>query len=464
MAEVYTRRATLALKKETVTGTPVVPNVFLRFNEESISQDFAYAPVNPVAGNRSLNLGSIPSIIPAPDGKIELYVEPLTIGHILQGIFGLTSGIYMPLSSKSGAFTVGETVGNGVYTAVVVADGKDFLLISTPSGVFSAGDTITGVSSSKTGTLVVYSATNYGHVGSMPAELASTYTVQLNYTESAIRYYGVRFYGLDTLGQSDNVVSMGVKMIAQAGFRHAKVTAITTAGATKTITVDSTAGIIATDVIKIYRPSTGAFIDLNGTGVKTEAITSITDSENLVLATLTDATAVGDLLMLAPQTASYTVADEIPFIGGSTIQLGATLAGLSTHYVEEFNLTVENEMEARYSASGNAFSNRYPTTILQKGAKASGNFMRYYRDEKIMSYLRDNTSLALRYKAQGGHIGATSQHYELRFDVPEFICDTYNTPITGDELVNEDVPFTAIYNTADAKLLTCLLVNSVASY
>lgn len=466
MTELYSRVASASLIKEVTPNTPLTPTNFFHLNEEDIAAEYAYTPSTPVANNRAMNLRAVSNKIAAPAGTISVNVDPKTWGHFLNGIYGgLTSGKYLPISSASASFTVGETVtgGSSSATATVVLDSNgEFLLVSGGSGTFTAGETITGGTSGSTATVTTYAATVYAHVGTLPDSSFTTYTLQINYVDNAIRYMGVRFHGLDAVGQKDNIITAGVKMMAQGQFRHAKVTAITTSGSTKTITVDQTYGLVDGDTIKIYRPGTG-FIDINGSGVKTEAITSVASTTTFTLATLTTSTAVGDLVMLAPQTASYTSGNEFSWIGGSVGYVGAAISSLAEEALEDFTFLVDTEFEERHSANGTLVKDQFPSALLEKGNTGSGTFKAYYNDEDFMRLQRLHTARAFRIKSTGALITGTLYN-QIWFTFPEVQFDPYQTNITTDEIVDEEVPFTAFYNSTVGYLSRAVLINDVSSY
>lgn len=466
MNDFYSRIGSASLKKEVTANTAVIPDTFFHINEEDIATDFAYTPSTPVASNRAINLRAVKNKIPAPAGTIQVNVDPKTWGHFINGIYGgVTTGRYLPITGESASFTVGETVTGGTSSAtgVVALDSNgEFLLLTSPSGTFTAGETITGGTSAATATVTTYSSLVYGHVGTLPDSSFITYTLQLNYTDSAIRYTGVRFHGLDAVGQSDNIITAGVKMMAQGQFRHAKVTAITTSGSTKTITVDQTTGLVATDVIKIYRPGTG-FIDLNGSGVKTEAITAVASTTTFTLATLTTATAVGDLVVLAPQTASYTSGNEFAWVGGSLGYLGNTISTLASEALEDFTFIVNTDFEERHGVQGILFKDRFPTALIEKGTIGSGTFKAFYQDEDFIRLSRLTTAQAFRIRCFGDVIAGTLVN-EIWFTFPQVQLDPYQTNMANDAVVDEDVPFTAFYNSTVGYLSRAVLINDVTSY
>ena len=386
----------------------------------------------------------------------------------IRGIFGgVTSGRYMPFSGGSGTFTVGETITGGTSSSTATVDfvGHDFLLLSSPSAAFTDGETVTGGTSAATGVVVAYDTTVYGHAASVPDNSPVSYSLQFNYGDTAIRYMGVYFTGMDALAQSDNIITLGVKIMAHGQFRHAKVTAITSAGAgAKTINVDQTYGLVATDTIKIFRPSTGLFLDFASAGVKTHTVGTVASTTSITITNLETALAVGDLLVLAPQTASYTEGNEFIWIGGATFSIGAALASLTAYPVEDFTFVIGSEYEERHAADGNDFEDLFPYTLIQKSVEANGTLNSYYQNESLYQHLRDVTVRALQMKTVGAQIGSTGMYNELRVWVPNTRFQPYSTSIEQDNVVNEEVPFAGFYDSTAGFLARALVVNDVTSY
>lgn len=466
MSDFYSRVASASLIKES-GETPATPNVFFGLNEEDLTVEFPVTPSMQVAADRVLNQRPIKNKIPAPKGSLKLNIEPKTFGHFINGCFGgVTSGRYLPITSESAAFTVGETVTGGTSSAtgVVALDSNgEFLLLSSPSGTFVAGETITGGSSGSTATVSNYNSTVYGHVGTLPDSSFDTYTLQFNYADNAIRFMGCRFHSLDAVKQEDNVMTAGVKVITKSVFRHAKVTAITASGAgSKTITVDQTLGLVAGDSIKLYRDGTG-FLDFSASSVKTHTVGTVPTALTFTVTNLQTAVAVGDLIMLAPQTASYTIGDEYTWIGGSKGQLGNTVATLATESMEDFTIVVNTDFEERHSAKGFNFENRFPTALIEKGTIGNGTFKSYYQDEGFMRLARLNTQQVFRIRSQGALITGTLYN-ELWFTFPHTQLKPYQTPIAQDAVVDEDIPFDFYKDTTTGYFARAVLINDVSSY
>jgi len=469
MAETYSRAGSVSLKKETTANTAVIPNVFIPINDEDIATAFDYAPSIPISGNRSVNQRAIKNTIKAPTGSVNLNIEPKTFGHFLNGISGgVTSGSYVDISSVSAPFTVGETVTGGTSseTAIVLFAGDDFFILGTVSGVLTDGETLTGGTSSSTAVLGTYDATVYGHASRVPADNTVTYSLQLNYSDRAFRYYGVRFHGLDSMAQSDNIMTGGCQVMAQGILRHAKVTAAVTSGAgSKSIPVDQTGGFVATDSIKVYRPSTGVFLDFLSAAVKTHTIGTV-DGANLELdiTNLETSLAVGDLIVLAPQTPTYTIVDEYAWVGCSQMSLGVDKDSLANFDAQDFTMVLTSEFEERHAARGTNFENRFPSDLLQKGLTGSGTFTLHNENEDFFRSYRVNANQSVKLVTESGEIGSTGVNYKLEVLYPKVQFDNYDTNLSADDVVNEEIPFTSFYDATAGFEAQVLLVNDIASY
>lgn len=462
----YARTAYMALKVETTENTAVKPNVFIPLMSEDITTEWGATAAMPVSANRAKNLRAIKTAIAAPTGTINLLAEPTIMGYFLRGVFGsVTSGRWFPISSVTGTFTVGETVTGGTSSATatvlaVSAEG-DYLIVGAPTGTFTAaGETITGGTSSATATLGVNASTVYGHEFKAPQSSLPTFTVEFGFDNEAYRYTGVRFNALNSIAQADNIVTAAIGFMARAEFKHARVTAVTTAGSTKTISVDQTTGLVATDSIKIFRPSTGAFVESN-------TISSITNEGAFVVGTLANNTAVGDLIVLAPQTPSYSIDKEFSWIGGSVARIADSIdssISASAESIEDFELSLTNELESRHAATGTNVVNRFPAKNFLKGIEGSGSLTKTYIDQSFLDRLRNSTLTAIRITHTGSQISSTGVYHTLEWRVPSVVFGAFNPAISEDDLLNEEMPFDMYYSSSDGYIGKAILVNSTSSY
>ena len=468
----YSRVGYMAIKAETTENTAVKPNVFIPVMNESVSTKYKVSPAMPVEGNVVLNLHGIADAIDAPTGKISLLIEPKSIGYILKALFGaMNEGVYLPITGSTGTFVVGETItgGTSAHTATVVAVSAegDYLLVSSISAALTIGETLTGGTSSATGVLGTYDSTVIGHEFVSPQTSLSTYSLEFGFANQAIRYTGVRFHSF-TINQKNNIIMADITVTARSQFRHARITAVTASGGgTKVITVDQTTGILIGDIMKIYRPSTDAELDFNGSGVKINTVTAVGSETSVSFSVLTTSVAVGDLLVLNPQTPSYTVANELSWIGRSTVRVSETsmtaAVAASADAIEDFEVAIVRDIESRWSAGGSNLENRFPSKNFEKGLKGTGKLKKVYTNDTFMERLRNTLQFSLQVVMQGDLIGSTTIRYGLDLRMPAVILDPYDTNIKEDALLDQDMPFTMFYNSTSGYFQKAILVNNIAT-
>lgn len=465
MPETYSRVGSLMIRKESTANTPLTPNVSIPFNDEDISNGYDPTPATPVQGNRAMNLRAILNKIPAASGSINMNVEPKSFGYMLEGIGDLTSGVLFQLSDVDD-LSVGDTIDNGstgTGTVAAIIEEQLMVLVTGVSGDWATGNTVDN-GASHSSTLGTFSATVYGHMVRLPKSIDNTFTVQRNYSDRAIRWCGARFHAIDGFAQSDNVITASVKMIAQSVFTHARVTGTVTSGAgSKTIPLDQTQGLVASDSIKVWRPGTG-FLDFSASAVKTHTIGSINAGASIVVTNLQTSLQADDILLLAPITPSYSLDEEFPWVGGSQMSIGALTSSLSAIDVQDYTMVLSNDMEERHSATGTLISDRMATAILQKGFTASGSFTMHNEDESYRRLQRLNTERSIRFATTGNQISTTGIYYQLIVTYSEIQITQYDMVLGQDDIVNEEVPFDSYYSDTDGWSVQLLLINDVASY
>src|SRR3990167_7157965 len=84
----FSKLGYLLLKKESAAGTAVYPDSPIEILSESIKPNWDFTPVGQIAGNRSMNSRPALNKVGPIEGDIELYVEPNTFGHFMNGCFG----------------------------------------------------------------------------------------------------------------------------------------------------------------------------------------------------------------------------------------------------------------------------------------------------------------------------------------------------------------------------------------
>ena len=468
MPETYSREGSFSLKKEASPNVAVTPDTFIPINDEGISVDYSPTQSKPISTNRAENQRAIKKAIPAPTGPINVNVEPKTFGHFLNGVFGgLTSGNYVTVSSVVGTFDLTNVVtfvGSGA-TATPLFIGDGFIIFGTITGSPVNTDTLLQAVSGATADVDIVDTSVFGHVAQMPADITDTYSCQRNLVDRAIRWTGVRFHGIDAFAQSDNIITAGIASMAQAEFREGVVGSAVTSGAgSKVIPVSQTQGLVAGDTIKVWRPSTKAFLDFVSTGVKTHTIDSVVPGVSVTVTNLDTSLAADDLIVLAPQTASYTIEEEYAWIGCSQMQLGDDQDNLADFDAQDYTMVVNSEFEERHAATGTNIADRFPSDLLQMGFTASGTFTLHNEDEFFYRQLIAINEQAIQMTTTGNQIGSTGINFLLQVRYSKVVFDAYDTQLSADDIVQEEVPFTSYYDDVNAYSVQVLLVNDITSY
>jgi len=226
----------MAIKKETSENVAVNPDTYIPFISEDISTEWGGVYSGAIVAQRMRYYRPVDRAIDAPEGKIKVLIEPAYFGHFLLAVGGaMTSGRYIPVTSASGTFTVGETITGGssgaTASVLAVSAENDYVLTGAITGSFTDGETITGGSSGATATLTKADPEAYGHLVVMPQDdIATTYTLEIGYDNEAHRYTGVRFHEI-TFSQEDNVITAEISAKARCEFIMGRVTAVTSSGA-----------------------------------------------------------------------------------------------------------------------------------------------------------------------------------------------------------------------------------------
>lgn len=469
----YSRTGYMAIKKEATENTAVTPNVFIPFLSESVVTEWAGQFSQSIVGSRAVNFRPISHAIPAPSGDVVLEMEPITAGYFLLGAFGaVTTGRYIPITSASGTFTVGETItgGSSTATAVItaVSSEDDYILTGAFTGTFTDGETITGGTSSVTATLTKADSLVYGHQVVAPqTTIDTTFTVEFGFDNEVHRYTGVRFHEM-VMKQNNNVITATMKVSARCAFNVGYVTEAESSGAgSHTVLLDQTTGLVASDTIKVYRPGTG-FLDFSASGVKTHTIGTVASETSITFTNLQTALAIGDLIVLAPQTESYSIQKEFIWAGGAIARIASTITAAltaSADNIEDFELSIVNNIEPRHAATGANTKNRFPSVVFTAGFDGSGMFKRTYTDVTYLDKMRRLRQFAFQILMTGEAIStALDFNYLLDIRVADARHMSFTPNIATDDLINQDMDFKMLNSTTDGYVIKALLVNTQSSY
>ena len=220
-----------------------------------------------------------------------------------------------------------------------------------------------------------------------------TYTIDAKVANSpwVHRFYGTKINQL-SIETADNKIQCTASLMPRKAFINAFVTTAVNSGTT--LTVDQTSGLTTSDTILVIDKADGF------TTVKELTITSIDSETQLTVSTINVQLDVNDIVVIKASTASYTQDPVFALLGGTEISVGDDIDNLTAKDKENFSLSYQNEVEAKY-ASGHDEVSRFPADILTKGYSGTGNLSRFYDSELNIAKLRQNVKFALRVMLEG---------------------------------------------------------------
>lgn len=239
-------------------------------------------------------------------------------------------------------------------------------------------------------TQTVVASTSYRHIFEV-SNTPKTYTLDLQRADApwAHRFYGVYFTGIE-IKKEDNGIQATISCTPRKVFQNARVT--TAANSGTTLLVDQTSGLHADDTILVLDKADGF------TTVKELAITTVDSETQLTVATIDVQLDVDDIVVIksaAVTDSSYIQCDPFQFMNGTTFYTGADIDNTSAFTIEDFTISIKNEVEARFG-SGPDEINRFPYDVITKGYTAEGSVTKYYDSEAYLDKLRKNAKFPLR--------------------------------------------------------------------
>jgi len=238
--------------------------------------------------------------------------------------------------------------------------------------------------------------TSYRHTWSV-TNTPKTYTIDAQRADApwAHRYFGVYFTTIE-FSKSDNGMQATITCTPRKVFQNARVTSAVNSGTT--LAVDQTSGLHAEDTILVLDKADGF------TTVKELAITSVDSEVSLTVATIDVQLDVGDIVVIKSATTyTYSQCDPFQFMHGTVFKTGADIDNTAEMTVEDFTLSLGNEVEARYGSGGNEI-NRFPYAMIVKGYTAEGSITKYYDSETYLDLLRKNAKFPLRVTMLGTEV------------------------------------------------------------
>lgn len=344
----FSKLGYLMLKKESAAGTAIYPVTPVELLSENIKTNWDFTAVTTIAQNRSMNMRPVKNKVGPFEGTLEFYVEPNLHGHFLCGLFG-----------------------EDTHTTIT-------------AGVSEVSDF-------------------------QPLTTIQSYTMDIKEggEDYVRRYFGVRIKKI-TYSLDENKLKASIDVTAQRCFTNARVTLAASSGTA--LLVDQTSGLVAgSDTIQVLSAAAPSTV------LATLTVTTVTDELTLVVSTIGASLAANDIVVIKAQTIdedNYDLSGEFIWSGGAEVSVGnganALQALAAKTNCESFELTIENDIEPRWAATGADVVDRMPSAMLLKGVTVSGKFSQFHTNPEFMDMLRQQEQVGLRFKFLGAALAANT--------------------------------------------------------
>lgn len=386
MAEQLANVGYLALKKETVKGTVVVPNVFVPFYDDSMSVDLQMDEDTPIMGNKMEVYQTFPGMR-AHKGSATLLAEPNTAAYLLDMLF-----------TKSG------TTGAGPYTHT-----------------FSPSIT-----------------TN-----------PNSYTIDIQKGQVVDRYFGAEASEL-SIDFDKNKMMFKMNFSALGSFKVREILSVSTNALTLNTNYDPTPniGLIATDLVRIIRPSTGAtIIDTTVASLSGTAVVNVASGAGVQ---------AGDLIYIRAQTPTYTT--KTPFLWSRTEFRWAdtaanALSATQTRMDDGTNYTLNHNFE---DDNGAARSGGFdPAALVRTTADGKVDAKLYFDRPEDLNRFLTNTKRALVVR----HFSETGYEFRVTFNNLRATEDKMDTKTK--EVIYQELTYRATWDPTDAKGIEVAVIGNI---
>lgn len=141
----------------------------------------------------------------------------------------------------------------------------------------------------------------------------------------------------------------------------------------------------------------------------------------------------------------------------ATDQAGLTAA--SAVKIRSFSLTIAKNLYPEYESGSNS-----PTDIFNQQFGITGSLTLRYEDQTYSDFQNNETPRAMRFDFVHADTIGTSSNPQLRIDLHRVRISNYSRDLANNSINEESFDITALYSLADAKMITAILTNLIASY
>lgn len=395
MAERISNLGYFSFAKETVKNTPVTPLYNLPIYDETLSTNANFIPQTPIYGNKFETFLNLQGQRDH-GGELTILAEANTLAR-LHDFF----------------LTVGATTGSNPYT--------------TPS-------TLSNTTDPKTATFDI----SNGNV--------------------VRRYWGV---GISSIAPdwNDNEMRIKLKVSAIGSFQARTIKTVATTNLTLDQAYDPqpNKGLVVGDLVRIYKPSTGATLD-------TTIATVNANGTDVVLGASAAAFAAGDIIQLRPAAVSFNLTNTFlwakTYIGiGATASAALANATVSAQTRLEQGTTFELMHKFKDDAGEKRSGGFDPATLIRTLGNYTVTIKRFFDGPEDIQLFNDMTKRSVVFKMVTG----ANNEYNWTVTMNNLTWDTPAGNLTSGDVTYSEITGLPQYDQADGQGFSSSVTHAIAT-
>ena len=389
--ERYSNVGYLALITESAVGTPGTPNIFVPLYEESVQTSANLVKLSPAVGHVFATNSTIPGMR-SHKGDVTIMCEGNSAAHI-QNIL----------------YKKGSSTGSGPYT----------------------------------------------HPFTVDAAVTKSHTWDICLGNVVKRFWGVMASAFEP-DYNDTEMQAKVSVSALGSFEGREIATISTT--TITLKTDYSPvpnkGLVASDLVRITKESTGATLDTTISSVNADGIT-------VVLGASAAAFAAGDMITLRPATPNYNnlapfTWDKTLFGFGTTASAALTAAAYATQTrVEQgsgYKVIHNFEKEEGAQRSGD----KDPAALVRTSADAELKIKRFFDTPEQLRQFNSGEKSACVIR----HYAGSTNQYELRVTFNNLTTNDPSPALKSGEIIYDEIDYVVNQDSGDGQAIDVKVISA----
>lgn len=281
----------------------------------------------------------------------------------------------------------------------------------------------------------------------------NAYTVDLSTGNVVKRFWGVEASAISPVW-NDNEMQHKITVSARGSFQGRSIASVSTTTLTLDTTYDPspTTGLVAGDLVRIFKASTGATLDT--------AVDSVTNGTTVVLDDSAAAFAAGDIIHLRPATQTFNLLPtflwartEFRYADNAAAALSAAQTRLEVGSTFELIHSFEDEAGAKRSGGFD------PAALVRLTSDANHSAKKYFDTPEEVQRYNDILKRAVAIR----HFAGPANEYEYRVQLHNITTDTPVANLKAQEVNYSTINYITEQDQTDGHAVTVTVINTIAS-